>query len=76
MATRRYSGNYVCNGEQIGAFDMAYHEIKSLSFFERKEYEELKNRVSEAARRKRERAVFLGFFVISLVATLLISGAL
>ncbi len=55
---------------------MNYHEIKSLSYYERKQYEELKYQVSETARRKQERTVFLGFFVISLIATLLISGAL
>jgi hypothetical protein len=55
---------------------MAYHKMTSLSHYERKEYEELKCKHSEAARRKREKTVFLGFFAISLVATLLISGAL
>ncbi len=55
---------------------MNYTEIKSLSLYERKEYEELKCQLSEAARRKQERIVFLGYFVISMIATLLISGAL
>ncbi len=55
---------------------MAYHQMTSLSLYERKEYEELKYRCCEQARRKREKTVFLGFFAISLIATLLISGAM
>ena len=50
--------------------------LSSLSYFERKEYEELKYNQSESVRRKREKAVFLGFFAISLIATLMISGAI
>ena len=50
--------------------------LKSLSYVERKEYEELKYANSEEAKLKRERAVFLGFFVIALISTLIISGAL
>ena len=55
---------------------MTYQKMDSLSHFERKEYEELKCKSVEEAKRKREKTVFLGFFVISLVATLLISGSL
>jgi hypothetical protein len=50
--------------------------LKSLSLVERKEYEELKNEKSEEQRLKKERTVFLGFFVIALIATLMISGAM
>ena len=56
--------------------DLISTDLKSLSFLERKEYEELKLRNSAETIRKRERTVFLGFFVISLIATLMISGAL
>ena len=55
---------------------MATTDLRSLSFLERKEYEELKQKQSQDSKQKKERAVFLGFFVISLIATLLISGAL
>jgi len=55
---------------------MSATDLKSLSYLERKEYEELKLQNSSEAIRKKERAVFLGFFVISLIATLMISGAL
>ena len=51
-------------------------KFKSLSYFERKEYEELKLAKAESVRLKKERTIFLGFFVISLVATLMISGAM
>ena len=50
--------------------------LKSLSYVERKEYEELKYANTEEAKLKRERAVFLGFFAIALISTLLISGAM
>ena len=55
---------------------MSNDELRSLAFYERKEYLELKYAQSEKARRRRERAIFLGFFVITLVATLLVSGAM
>jgi len=55
---------------------MAYHNLDSLSYFERKEYQELKNANSTEARKQKERIIFLGFFVISLLATLMISGAM
>ena len=55
---------------------MSNSNLQSLSFLERKEYEELKQANSAEARRKKERIVFLGFFAISLIATLLISGAM
>jgi len=53
-----------------------YQELDSLSHFERKEYLELKYASTAEAQRKRERAVLLGFFVISLIATLMISGSM
>lgn len=55
---------------------LTYQELDSLSYFERKEYMELKNASSAEAQRKKDRAVFLGFFVISLIATLMISGSM
>jgi hypothetical protein len=55
---------------------MSYQELKSLAYYERKEYQELKYAQSAEARDKRERATLLGFFVISLLATLLLSGAM
>lgn len=55
---------------------MSNSKLESLSFLERKEYEELKHANSEETRRRKERIVFLGFFAISLIATLLISGAM
>ena len=51
-------------------------EMKSLSYFERKEYEELKNRMDDGSQKSSERAIFIGFFVVSLLATLMISGAM
>ncbi len=51
-------------------------DFRSLTYLERKEYEELKLMQTEEARKKRDRAVFLGFFAISLLATLIISGAM
>lgn len=54
---------------------MSDQALTSLSLVERKEYEELKHANSYEVRRKRERSVFLGFFAISLLATLMISGA-
>ena len=50
--------------------------LKSLSYVERKEYEELKHQSSEKVKLKNERTVFLGFFVIALISTLMISGAM
>jgi hypothetical protein len=55
---------------------MSNSNLQSLSLMERKEYEELKKANSAEVKRKNERIVFLGFFAISLIATLLISGAL
>ena len=55
---------------------MSGSNLQSLSFLERKEYEELKQINSSEISRKKERIVFLGFFVISLIATLMISGAM
>lgn len=53
-----------------------YHQLQSLSAVERKEFEELKDYHSAQNLRKRERAVFFGYVVIALIATLLISGAM
>jgi hypothetical protein len=50
--------------------------LRALSFWERKEYEELKSQQAIELRRKKDRAVMVGYFVISILATLLISGAL
>ncbi len=55
---------------------MSMSNLQTLSLLERKEYEELKKANSVEAKRKKDRIVFLGFFAISLIATLLISGAL
>ncbi len=55
---------------------MCYQELKSLAYYEQKEYHELRCALSAEIQRKKERAIFLGFFVISLLATLLISGAM
>ena len=50
-------------------------ELKSLSYLERKEYEELKSREQNSESKASERTMFIGFFAISLIATLLLSGA-
>lgn len=55
---------------------MSNSKLDSLSFLERKEYEELKLANSAETARRKERIVFLGFFAISLIATLIISGAM
>lgn len=55
---------------------LTYQELDSLSHYERKEYMELKYANSVETQKRKERSVFLGFFVISLIATLLISGAM
>ena len=58
---------------------MVYHKLSSLSRFERKErkeYQELKKANSIKARKQRDRATFLGCFVIVLLATLVINGSL
>lgn len=55
---------------------MSNSNLQSLSLMERKEYEELKKANSVGTKRKKERIIFLGFFAISLIATLLISGAM
>lgn len=49
-------------------------ELKSLTYFERKEYEELKYKFSEEAKRLRERKVFLGVMVVAFIATLAVAG--
>ncbi len=57
---------------------MSTQEFRSLEWFERKEYEELKSKSNGmgAAQIQKERIVFLGYFAIALISTLLISGAL
>jgi len=55
---------------------MSNLNLQSLSFLERKEYEELKKASAAEAKRRGDRIVFLGFFAISLLATLLFSGAM
>jgi hypothetical protein len=49
-------------------------ELKSLTLFERKEYEELKYRFSLEAKRLRERAIFLGILVVTFIATMMMTG--
>ena len=55
---------------------MSHLELKSLSYYEQKQFEELKWENSEKAREIQERNLFWGYFVISLIATLIISGAM
>lgn len=43
-------------------------ELRSLSLFERKEYEELKYRYSVEAQKLREKRVFLGVMIIAFLA--------
>jgi hypothetical protein len=49
-------------------------KLKTLSLFERKEYEELKQRYSHDAKRLRKNKVFLGLAIVTFVATLAASG--
>ena len=49
-------------------------ELKSLSLFERKEYEELKYYYSIEARKLRQQKVFLGLAVVTFVASLALAG--
>jgi hypothetical protein len=49
-------------------------KLKTLSLFERKEYEELKLRYSYDAKRLRKNKVFLGLAIVTFVATLAVSG--
>jgi len=45
-------------------------ELKSLSYVERKEYEELKRYYSFEAKRLRQQKVFLGLAVVAFIAAL------
>lgn len=45
-------------------------ELKSLSFLERKEYEELKRFYSAEAKRLRQKKVFLGLAVVAFISAL------
>lgn len=49
-------------------------ELRSLTLFERKEYEELKFRYSAEAKKLREKRIILGFLIVSFVATLAYTG--
>ena len=53
-----------------------YHQLKSLSAVERKEFEELKLHQLIAQSRRRERSVYLGYVAVAILSTLLISGAM
>ena len=55
---------------------MSISNFESLSFFEQKESEELKQANSVVAKRRRERIVFLGLFAIAMLSTLLFSGSM
>ena len=50
---------------------MSTTEFKSLDFFERKDYEELKN-VGGVLRKRRDREMFMGFFTVTFIAALLV----
>lgn len=54
---------------------MSTTEFKSLDFFERKDYEELKN-VGGVLRKRRDREMFMGFFTVTFIAALLVTGVL
>jgi len=45
-------------------------QLKTLSLFERKEYEELKYRYSIEAKKLRQQKIFLGFAVVSFISVL------
>lgn len=49
---------------------MSNIELKSLSMYERKDYEELKHRYSVEAIRLRQQKVFLGLAVVTFVAVM------
>lgn len=51
-------------------------QLRTLSLFERKEYEELKQRYATEAKRLREKRVFMGFLVISFLAVAASAGVL
>ena len=55
---------------------MSSSTFKSARFLAEKQKTEIEEVVAEEVVEKRERRVLLGFFVISLLATLIISGAL
>ena len=50
--------------------------MQSLSYLERKQFEELKLANCLDAKRKKDRIVMLGLFAVTLLATLLISGVM
>ena len=49
-------------------------DLRTLTLFERKEYEELKFRYSLEAKKLREKRIILGFLIVSFVATLAYTG--
>ena len=53
-----------------------YHEMSSLKYLEQKESEEYRQVIQARQDRNRERMVFLGYLVIAVLSTLLISGAM
>ena len=54
--------------------DQVFHKIESLSAVERKEYEELKVFHGHYQQKRRERIVFYGYCLVSLIAMLSILG--
>ena len=55
---------------------MSVNNFQTASFLQEKQIEEAKQVTEHNTMVKRERRMLLGFFVISLLATLFISGAL
>lgn len=55
---------------------MSNHSFQSAKFLKEKQLEEVQQSKQESVRLARERRMMLGYFVVSLLATLLLSGAL
>jgi len=55
---------------------MSVNNFKSAAFLQKKQLQEAQEAHEHNTMVKRERRMLLGFFVISLLATLMISGAL
>ena len=55
---------------------MSGNEMRTLSYVEKIQYEELKQAVALEASRRRERGIYFGFVIVAVIGTLLISGAL
>lgn len=56
--------------------DENFHQMSSLKYLEEKQIEEYRQYQELHQERRRERMVLLGYVVISLICTLLISGAM